>query len=245
MGNIYSSIQKNDKKRQPIVFIHGDFYNSSVFNKLKKFFSKKGHTVLLFDLPGHGNSKQKRGNITEIISKLIQKNHLDKPVFIAHSSGGNFALEYLVKTGNSSGLILINSMLSSPEKMQPHMTKKGFEEYLKSIKKLFQKQKKINFSKIKMEEIEKTKFEVTRPEGFENNFKQYCKTKDIDFEKIKTPILYIYSKKDSLIPLDYVKKHLTKSNFKVIEIDSTHNSILENPSEVIKEIKENYELIFP
>lgn len=245
MGNIYSSIQKNNKKKQPIVFVHGDFQNSSVFDKLKKFFRKRGHTLLLFDLPGHGNSKQKRGDITSIISKLIQKNRLDKPIFVAHSSGGTFALEYLVKTGNSSGLILINAMLSSPEKMQSHMTKEGFEKYAKSTRKLFQKQKRINFSKIRIEETEKTKFKVTSPEGFENNFEQYCKFKDIDFRKIKVPILYIYSKKDSLIPLDYVKKRLTEPNFKIVEIDSTHNSILENPSAVLKEIKENYEFIFP
>lgn len=97
-------------KGKPIVFLHGWGSSSKVFYNLAKHLSNS-YKIILFDLPGFGNSDEPIESIEvsgylEVVNKLLKELDIDNPIIIAHSLGGRIAAKFYNKIDR---LVLIGS----------------------------------------------------------------------------------------------------------------------------------------
>ncbi len=235
-------------EKSTIVFIHGDTQNHTIFNNIARFFQSIGQNVLLLDLPGHGNESPYSKNHLEFLKMKLS--HLTNPIICAHSSGGIFALDYILHTKNASSLILINALLSNPKLMDNSFDwESSFGNFRSLSKTLFKKQCLTDYSKfdnIGDDEISKMGLETTDPISLGRNIDFYLNL-SADFiapEDIKIPIVYVHSKDDKFIRKDFVEKKISQiKNARFFTIDSGHNSPIRSYNDIIKIIKENYSFI--
>ena len=162
-------------EKSTIVFIHGDTQNHTIFNNIARFFQSIGQNVLLLDLPGHGNESPYSKNHLEFLKMKLS--HLTNPIICAHSSGGIFALDYILHTKNASSLILINALLSNPKLMDNSFDwESSFGNFRSLSKTLFKKQCLTDYSKfdnIGDDEISKMGLETTDPISLGRNIDFY------------------------------------------------------------------------
>jgi len=91
------SLKKGSGKKGWIVIVHGLGEHSGRYEKFINMLVEKEFGVITFDLPGHGKSKGKRGDVTiedsiEIINNLTKD--LGNFHIFGHSLGGLIAIRY-------------------------------------------------------------------------------------------------------------------------------------------------------
>ena len=101
-------------KGAPWVFLHGFLESSTMWKEIIPEFLET-HTVILIDLPGHGQS----GIISDVhsmellataVRSVLQHLNIPKASFIGHSMGGYVALAYAdLYPSEVTSLVLINS----------------------------------------------------------------------------------------------------------------------------------------
>ncbi|WP_185851484.1 alpha/beta fold hydrolase [Blattabacterium cuenoti] len=118
--NIYYKI-KGNKSGIAIIFLHGFMESLEIFLPISNFLSKK-YKVILIDFPGHGKSSffnlEKKifsmEKSAEIIKLILEKEKIEKAIFIGHSMGGYIALAFAEKNPEILlGLCLLHSTASS------------------------------------------------------------------------------------------------------------------------------------
>ncbi|MEE8471455.1 MAG: alpha/beta hydrolase, partial [Dehalococcoidia bacterium] len=98
----------------PLIFVHGLFDDSSVWNAQAELFSAD-HQVIVYDLRGHGMSDKPKGNysmqtLADDLHALIQELNLEKATIVAHSMGGMAAIIFtLDHPDRVSRLVLVSS----------------------------------------------------------------------------------------------------------------------------------------
>jgi len=110
-----------------LLCVHGFFCDARIFAYIGKKLSSEGYNVVSIDLPGHGKSDGKAGDldfdvcirsIHQIVDQL--KKRSERVFIVAHSVGCIFALWYAhLFKGSIDGLILL-----SPSVRVPHMKKR-------------------------------------------------------------------------------------------------------------------------
>lgn len=93
-----------------LVFLHGWGSQAAHFSKTLE----KCHNVVAFDLPGFGGSQMPGtawsiGDYARFLRHFLEKLHIDHPVLVGHSFGGNIAIKYCAEYGDAEKLILIGS----------------------------------------------------------------------------------------------------------------------------------------
>lgn len=93
------------------MFIHGAMGTHDQWEKQMRFFSKN-FQVFAVDLPGHGRSDPPRGEISinyysTLISDLIARLDLEKPVVCGHSMGGAIGLQLAIDRPNLLGALVL------------------------------------------------------------------------------------------------------------------------------------------
>lgn len=88
-----------------VVVVHGAHEHSGRYRHVAERLTAAGYTVYAFDLPGHGHSPGRRGNIDRMatvvrgvdeVTRMAGDSHPDAPLFIyGHSLGGLIVLQYL------------------------------------------------------------------------------------------------------------------------------------------------------
>jgi len=237
-----------NKSLPSILFIHGDLQNKTSFLNISNFFSRKGHKIFLFDLPGHGEEIFFNDNIDleKFIENKIIKFNLKNPIVIGHSSGGIFAVSYLLKTKNISSLILIDSPIFSPKVSNPDLDFNIIiAKYSKLSNDLFVKQKLIDYSNLtdaNSKEILNMGLKYTDPRGFLNNMNSYVGImENSELFEVDIPILIISSDKGELVNTDYLKKCDSQMKNSKIEITKgNHNNLILNPEIIIKNLEKHY-----
>lgn len=114
---------EKEKKEGFFVVVHGLGEHSGRYENFAKYFNDKGFDVAAFDLPGHGKSEGRRGDIEEFRDYVddvdqfwgfIADNRKDIPGFlIGHSMGGLIVLNYglTYSTPNLKGIISSGPLL--------------------------------------------------------------------------------------------------------------------------------------
>ena len=103
-------------ERGSIVVVHGLGEHSGRYERLKNELVKNGFRVVLFDLPGHGESSGIRGHFTfkevfKVINDYVEES--ENPVLFGHSLGGLIAIRYAEEfPGKLKGLVVSSPALS-------------------------------------------------------------------------------------------------------------------------------------
>ncbi|MBX4196119.1 alpha/beta hydrolase [Candidatus Pacearchaeota archaeon] len=236
-------------RKNVVIFIHGDLQNHTVFLSLSSFFGDKGHSTLLFDLPGHGNSKYERKDFLAMMDEIIKSYNIKNPIFVGHSFGGMLAAEYIKETGNTSSAVFLNAYLGRIKEARPSFDMDtAIQHYKKLAIDNFQEQKLVQYNKsgTKNEsDVSLIGLQSTLPQAFEKNLLFYKKTTPEDaLYQLDIPILYVATKDDDFIPSSYAIECMKKmKNGKLIIEEGTHNSIIINPQVIEKAIKDNYQFL--
>lgn len=118
-NNLYARRWKALSSKAIVCIIHGFGEHSNRFNHVANYFNTQNITAYGIDLPGHGNSSGKRGNVQSLndmmlaIDALYQHVILENPnipIFLyGHSMGGGLVLRYLTITKKQPAGALITS----------------------------------------------------------------------------------------------------------------------------------------
>ncbi|WMJ73012.1 alpha/beta hydrolase [Cytophagaceae bacterium ABcell3] len=102
----------------PVIFIHGAFVDSSMWDRQVSYFSKN-YKVITYDLRGHGKTQGKAGEYSfdayvQDLDSLIDKTCAgQKPVICGLSLGGMIAQAYAARYSDKiSGLIVADSAVT-------------------------------------------------------------------------------------------------------------------------------------
>jgi Predicted hydrolases or acyltransferases (alpha/beta hydrolase superfamily) len=241
----------------PIVLLHGFMENLEIWNYICNDISNK-YRVISMDLPGHGKSiftlEEKNTIFTmekaaEIVKKIIDKENIQKAVFVGHSMGGYIALAMAEKYPEMfSGLCLLHSTTESDSLERKRSRVQSIQLSIKnyplfistSTKKLFNCQK---LSSLQEEILFVKKIAShTSIKGVTSFLKGMSIRKNRKFllKKTNFPKLYIAGLYDLILDIKKIyeeTKNANKTYF--FGIDTGHMGHIENPKEVIR-ILENF-----
>lgn len=230
----------------PVVFVHGDFLNHTVFSCLADYFISRGHKVFYVDLPGHGLTPfdPNLSNPLDFLKKYMAENNIIKPIFVAHSSGSIIVSDYIEKTANVFSIFFVNPLLSKPIVCNHRLDIPSLIAYFDKVtNKNFEKQELVDYSKIEDPKIiSEEGFKTTHPDAFVKLREYY--SSDIKLNEIfnlNIPILYVASINDHFIPIEYhekMSKMMKKP--KLIKIESPHNPFVKTQELVKLILIDNY-----
>jgi alpha-beta hydrolase superfamily lysophospholipase len=143
-GNVLRGIIKSPGEdiKAGIILVHGIGEHIQRYSHLMERFNKKGYGIVGVDLPGHGKSDGKRGNLNsytltdEMLNLLItefKKTFPGTPVFIyGHSLGGGIVLQYIIqKKPGIKGAIVTSPWLRLS--YEPNKIKLGFARMMNRL----------------------------------------------------------------------------------------------------------------
>jgi pimeloyl-ACP methyl ester carboxylesterase len=114
----------------PVVLIHGLPGTAEDWEDVTPLLA--GHRTIAIDRPGFGYSTGgyvKFDRQLEIIHELLEKLHVEKPIFVGHSYGGTISLGYAERyPGAVSGMVLVDAAAAGQQietfgKLQAHLVK--------------------------------------------------------------------------------------------------------------------------
>jgi pimeloyl-ACP methyl ester carboxylesterase len=247
MEGIFIKKTTRSENLPPAVFIHGDIRNHTIFKEIEEFMQNRGHSTLLFDLPGHGLSKFSEDviNLPNLLEQVLIENNIKKPIIIGHSCGGTLAVEYATRTKNVHSLVIMNALFVTPKIVHPALNwEKMGEDYLKLSLKNFQKQELVDYSSLpnpNEDNISTEGLRTTDPKGLKNNMDFYTDINNKDIFNLCIPILMLTSKNDSYAPPSYAIDCLKRlKNARLCITKGGHNSIITHKKEILKKLEENY-----
>jgi len=244
---------RGEKIGKPVaVLMHGDGQNHTVWTGFADYIMQKGHSVLVYDLPGHGLSEPyKNGEYSfprfvETLEEILAFYSIDTPLLVGNSSGGMIALSYAAKR-QASGVIAISASDISPTKHNQSI-EKVIEKYIEKSKELFQGQRLFRYdtTRIDDESMASACLKYTSPEAIQGNMGA-LKTFDIrdELNKIRCPVLAINGMQDIFVPEEYrerVRRKIRKSRAVTLK-QFGHHILLEARELVLQALEENYSFL--
>ncbi|WP_185855965.1 alpha/beta fold hydrolase [Blattabacterium cuenoti] len=252
--NIYYKI-KGNKSSTPIIFLHGFMESLKIWNYISDFLSQK-YKIILIDFPGHGKSSfSGEENIfsmeksAEIVKSILEKEKIEKAVFVGHSMGGYISLALAERNPEIFlGLCLLHSTASS-DSIERKQNRKRSIQLIKENYSLFVSTS-VNklFNPIQLKSLQK-EFNLIKKIALSTSVSSVISflrgmsiRKDRKFllKKTNFPKLYIIGIYDLILDAKEIRnesKNGYKSSF--VEIPTGHIGPIENPEKII-EILENF-----
>ena len=253
------SFKQGNHTKKPFVFIHGNAQNDTSGKVLMDAFYKKGHTVLSYDLPGHGDSesysdtypddKVTMDTFAETLNEILSHFKIDKPIIAGPSMGGMILLEFGVRYPEKVGaLILIDTSDISPVDANKQIPLKDIiNNIIENCGKAFEKRFKYDYytsTEINEENILGVGFKSTDPVSLQLNFKatfNYDVTKKLSL--LNMPILILRGKDDPLMTKEMTENmHKRIPHSKFVEVEGGHNWFLFNKKLAKEILEKNYGL---
>ncbi|WP_185865919.1 alpha/beta fold hydrolase [Blattabacterium cuenoti] len=247
---------KIEGKGVPIVLLHGFMESLEIWNYIYSDISNK-YKVLSIDFPGHGKSFSTLNHDTiftmeraaEIVKKIVEKENIQKAVFVGHSMGGYIALALAEKYPDIFfGLCLLHSTAESDsddkKKIRMQSIRLSINNYPMlvdtSVNKLFNI-KELSFLQEKIFFVKKIALS-TSVNSVISFLKGMKIRKDRRFLLKETtfPKLHIIGLYDLILDPKKIReeaKNGNKTNF--IEIPTGHMGHIEKPKKITK-ILENF-----
>jgi pimeloyl-ACP methyl ester carboxylesterase len=117
--------------RTPVLLVHGNSSCKEIFKNQIDTLCKRGHTILVPDLPGHGesaNSKTPRSTYNfpgyvDILTDLLDRCEIDRCHVVGWSLGGHIGLELWHRNPRIASLTISGT---PPVKLNPKGVSRGF-----------------------------------------------------------------------------------------------------------------------
>lgn len=247
---IISKVPKVKTIDNPLVFVHGMFQGSFVYEEyFLEFFSSRGYECHLLNLRGHngsGNEKSLRktsiSDYVEDLSLLVDSLAIS-PILIGHSMGGFIVQKYLEKKQVPLAILLapvpswgLYAVTLKVLFTRPHIFLKiNLTWSFSSIYKNFNFIRKLMFNDCLKDEL----FEKFYPLHQEESYRAYMDMlllKHVRVKKIKSPVKILAGVKDESVPIKQLRKMANKFNFDLKEFpDNSHGLMVETGWEQVAE----------
>jgi pimeloyl-ACP methyl ester carboxylesterase len=215
--------QEGDPLKRPFIFLHGNTQNDTCGKGVKAFFQKRGHTVLSYDLPGHGDSKLDTADyvfedLIELNQQVLKHFDIQKPILCGHSLGGiihsgtiaryQLADASLILCGSYDGNPVLESLKQDEDLSE---IGKMLAEYVEEGRQLFQKQFKYDyFANREVDDEEELRVihrKTTHPAANEANLNTLgsFSARPV-LSKMNIPILVLHGEEETVIPKRLVEE---------------------------------------
>lgn len=217
-----------------IVLLHGWGQNIDMMKPIGDRFTKD-FDIVIFDLPGFGNSSEPKEffscyDYVELIHKALEELKVEKPIIIGHSFGGKLGLLYASKYETEKLVCLASPFCKEIQKV----TMKA--KLLKALKKVPLLNKLEDFAKRHMGSTD-----YRNASGVMRNILVGHVNLDIkeDIKKIKCPTLLIWGTNDEAVSIEraYELEKLIKDAGLVVYEGCTHYAYLERLGQTISVLK--------
>lgn len=217
-----------------IVLLHGWGQNIDMMKPIGDRFTKD-FDIVIFDLPGFGNSSEPKEffscyDYVELIHKALEELKVEKPIIIGHSFGGKLGLLYASKYETEKLVCLASPFCKEIQKV----TMKA--KLLKTLKKVPLLNKLEDFAKRHMGSTD-----YRNASGVMRNILVGHVNLDIkeDIKKIKCPTLLIWGTNDEAVSIEraYELEKLIKDAGLVVYEGCTHYAYLERLGQTISVLK--------
>lgn len=221
-------------KGKTIVLLHGWGQNIDMMKPIGDRFTKD-FDIVIFDLPGFGNSSEPKEffscyDYVELIHKALDELKIKKPIIIGHSFGGKLGLIYASKYETEKLVCLASPFCKEIQKV----TMKA--KLLKALKKVPILNKLEDFAKRHMGSTD-----YRNASGVMRNILVGHVNLDIkeDIKKIKCPTLLIWGTNDEAVSIEraYELEKLIKDAGLVVYEGCTHYAYLERLGQTISVLK--------
>lgn len=217
-----------------IVLLHGWGQNIDMMKPIGDRFTKD-FDIVIFDLPGFGNSSEPKEffscyDYVELIHKALEELKVEKPIIIGHSFGGKLGLLYASKYETEKLVCLASPFCKEIQKV----TMKA--KLLKTLKKVPLLNKLEDFAKRHMGSTD-----YRNASGVMRNILVGHVNLDIkeDIKKIKCPTLLIWGTNDEAVSIEraYELEKLIKDAGLVVYEGCTHYAYLERLGQTINVLR--------
>jgi pimeloyl-ACP methyl ester carboxylesterase len=236
-------------KGMPVVLLHGFCENKDIFKEFIPELSEN-YQLIIPDLPGFGKNAMPTQNISisnmaDYVQELLAELDIQECIMIGHSMGGYVALEYASKYSDGLlGLGLLHStcLPDNEEKKQNRnktiefVDKNGVASFIESFTpNLFSP----SFKEDLADEIAfATNIALSTPQNTITDVtKALRERKDhsITLKEAAFPVLFIFGKEDTILPLDQHLPIVSLPNYAMVNIlgYTGHMSMLELPGETM------------
>ena len=221
-------------KGKTIVLLHGWGQNIDMMKPIGDRFTKD-FDIVIFDLPGFGNSSEPKEffscyDYVELIHKALEELKVEKPIIIGHSFGGKLGLLYASIYETEKLVCLASPFCKEIQKV----TMKA--RLLKTLKKVPVLNKLEDFAKRHMGSTD-----YRNASGVMRNILVGHVNLDIkeDIKKIKCPTLLIWGTNDEAVSIEraYELEKLIKDAGLVVYEGCTHYAYLERLGQTISVLK--------
>jgi pimeloyl-ACP methyl ester carboxylesterase len=219
--------QQQDKGLRPFIFVHGNTQNDTCGKAIKDYFYARGHSVLSYDLPGHGESKlavehYQFSDLIELNRTVLNHFNLSQPILCGHSLGGMIQCATLVAEQlKTASLILCGSYDANPVEAAKRQSQTAealaidaaLQQYINDGFALFKRQQKFDyFANRAMEDdiVGLINRRYTQPLA-----NQYNLTSLVDFnvreqlQRLSVPMLLLHGQAEDVIPPVLIESMLT------------------------------------
>ena len=221
-------------KGKTIVLLHGWGQNIDMMKPIGDRFTKD-FDIVIFDLPGFGNSSEPKEffscyDYVELIHTALEELKVEKPIIIGHSFGGKLGLIYASKYETEKLVCLASPFCKEIQKV----TMKA--KLLKTLKKVPVLNKLEDFAKRHMGSTD-----YRNASGIMRNIMVGHVNLDIkeDVKKIKCPTLLIWGTNDEAVSIEraYELEKLIKDAGLVVYEGCTHYAYLERLGQTISVLR--------
>jgi pimeloyl-ACP methyl ester carboxylesterase len=224
---------------EPVVFSHGWLDDLSVWKPQADILAKD-HTVVLYDLRGHGASDKPKGEysvqtMVNDLDALIKALKLDRVTLVGFSMGGALSLVYTLQNPEMvSRLVLIGTAARMPRQAYTLLVPMHIFSYQSLIKQYFSKARFYRPSFEMTNAFISSAKRVPKKVAYDS-LNELIKHYDVRdrVSGIRVPTLIVQGEKDPGMPkaVLYLHNHITGSKLHIVQ-GAGHEVMVEKPDEV-------------
>ena len=227
-------IDYGNQDGKPILFLHGWGQNIQMMKPLGDAFAKE-YRVIIFDLPGFGESEEPNKvwtlyDYVDCIHDFVVSHQIEKPILLGHSFGGKISLLYASKYEVEK--VIVCGSPYRKEIQKPSMKTK----ILKTLKKV----PGLNsFADMAKKHVGSTDYRNASPRMREILVEHVNLDITKEVKKIKASTLIIWGDKDEAVPLECayeLEKYIADAGV-VLFPGCTHYAYLENLKKTINVVR--------
>ena len=221
----------NQAESKTIIALHGWGQNIEMMDLLLNSFSKN-YRLIIFDLPGHGESTEPPRayeliDFVKILEKFVKDNNIKNPIFVGHSFGGKLSLLYASRNKVDKLILLAPPYKKSEAKVDIRIRLLKKLKFIPGTNLILQKLK----NKLGSTDYRNAS-EVMRAVMVKHVNTDITE----DVKKIKCPTLIVWGDNDLAVPIEtaYELEKLIPDSGVVLYKNSSHYAYLENKENLLK-----------